>query len=447
MPSQFPPAQAAIVADVISGRPTDWPAPGEMHFRLVDDRLGTLDLGCDSGYVVSDYTFDFPDVRDVTYDNSLEDGQFDLTRYIGARAVKLKIVLRPTDSPAGLTDVRSEPAMRDALLKFLHPRARPTLYFSEHGDGARVRKIGLRGQDAPFTVSKPRFNELSVSWRAPRGYIYSCDTLCCYVPFAEAVQYVYALNFDNFGTAPAQWTAVLKGDIKNPRMFMLSTQEQLWLNYDTALTNRKYGGGTYGSMKYGGMPDPREAANRVVEIDSFTRSVRINGELIGHRYVNDQSTWFTIPPGPQTVLMTHTGAIRSGFPWAFWQPASSATQWGASKMRDVTTTSFPSSETVTNPNPPPDIFVNRMDRAALAADPVYGDGVFAGPAFLPGDYVTTLDGERTHYDGTAWQVGEVPWNNPPPFGRPPWAWTTRYDPATGLPTAGEIVFCCYPCYI
>ena len=95
-------AEISIIEDeIISGRPANWPSPGEMCFRLADDVLGTLDLSCDTGYVVRSYEFGSPEMREVTYPNALDDGNLDFTAFIGPRAVTLDMVLRNTANVNG----------------------------------------------------------------------------------------------------------------------------------------------------------------------------------------------------------------------------------------------------------------------------------------------------------------------------------------------------------
>ena len=288
----------------ISGRPVDWPVdPGKMHFRLQDAYLGKLDLSCDTGYVVREYDFGFPAVRDVVYDNSLDDGTYDLTRYVGDRAVSLDIVLRPTATSSSLALVRSEPVMRDELLRFAHPTVRPLLVFSEFGDGDRVRYLMLRGADASYAVSQPRFNEISVSWRAPRAYIQSFDIIYARLMFApEKLNQTYTVDVYNPGTAPAHWSMHVEGELSNPRITLNNPVDgnTLWVKYPLTLTGPS------------------------VDIDSYTKSVLVGGVLTGYRYLDDRSVWFRIPPGHSTLTLTHDGPARAGYPFARWQPDGGA---------------------------------------------------------------------------------------------------------------------------
>src|SRR5580765_1940614 len=102
--------------------PPEWPPPGKMHFRLLQDRLGALDLHCDEGYVVNAYNLGFPEIREVKLPNSLDDGTFDVTRFYGARVVSMDVTLK---SHTGITPVSPyiapESVLRDKLMGYLYP--------------------------------------------------------------------------------------------------------------------------------------------------------------------------------------------------------------------------------------------------------------------------------------------------------------------------------------
>lgn len=422
-----------IDSRIVSGRPEDWPAEGVMHFRLTEPRLGSLDLTCDTGYVVRSYEFGFPEIREVTFPNSLDDGTYDFTRYIGARSVSLDIVLRPTESPGSQHDVRIEAAMRDALLRFLHPWSRPRLLFSEHGD-TRVRFFNLRGSDAPITVSQPRFNEISASWRAPRGLIESLDVIYARLVFLEELRQSYVIAINNPGTAPSHWSIHIEGELAHPR-FTLNDTEKLSVTYDLT------------------------SGTGAVDIDSLTRSVFIGGAPLGYRYVADESTWFMIPPGRSTLTITHETVARLGYPFAHWQTDSQGAVWTVEDvvLHDATPRLLPTAGTF-------------ADLAALKASATYGDGHYTVPSyatydpahasfqdaysqtggFLPGDFVRLGDDSQAWYDPVAAQWRDGPMetiNLPAPEGAPPWAWSISVDPKTGEPPMSELIFYLHPAWI
>jgi hypothetical protein len=388
---------------ILSGRPEDWPAPGEMHFRLSDATLGNLDLSCDTGYIVRSYDLGFPEVREVSYAATLDDGTFDVTAFVGARSVSLDIVLRATDvSGHPLPSGPSETRMRDDLLKYLSPALRPVLMFSEHGDD-RVRAIVLRGSDAPISVSQPQFNSVSVSWRAPRGMIENTDVHRAYFTFDELLSAEYTILTENKGTVPAHWQLQISGDLESPHISIGDLH--LWLNYHI------------------------EPAG-VITIDSRTRTVRIGNVPVGYRYLDDKSDWFRIPPGFQEIHFSHDAVPRLGLPYAYWQPDASSvsashTAWAAIAISNVTATHLPSASSFGS-------------LAALKANPTSGDGHYGGPAFGPGNYVVLGDTSQAWYNSAIWIAGYMPYDNPSPIGAPPWIWTPSVDDGTGEPVVGEV---------
>ena len=388
---------------VLSGRPNDWPTEGEMHFRLIDTMLGTLDMSCDTGYVVRSYDLGFPEVREVSYPATLDDGTFDVTTYVGARSVSLDMVLRNTpDINALRAPTQSEAQMRDELLKFLSPSRRPIMLFSEHGDD-RVRMMMLRGADAPISVSQPRFNSVSVSWRAPKGLIESVDTHVARISFNEELDAEYHIHTINRGTVPAHWQLRISGDLESPHLSIGDLH--LWLNYHL---------------------EPAD----IITIDSRTRTVRVGDTPVGYRYLDDKSDWFRIPPGEQVIDFSHSAVPRLGYPYAVWQPDASPASaadsaWAAIETTNVTTTHLPSAATFPN-------------LASLKANITYGDGHYAGPEFEPGNYIRIGDTSQAWYNGSIWAAGYKPYNNPSPIGAPPWIWSPAIDDETGEPVTSLV---------
>jgi hypothetical protein len=280
--------------------PPEWPAPGKMHFRLLHDRLGRLDLDCDHGYVVTAYDLGFPDIRNVSINNSLDHGTFDVTRFFGARAVSLDVTLKPhTGLTPASSKIAPESMLRDKLTGYLYPGIRPTLVFSEHGDN-RVRQILLRGDSASFAVSRPDYNELNVSWIAPRGTFYSYDERCYLFRFGETSGEFMDLTIVNEGTVPVDWRASVSGWSIHPKLTLNGT-ETLSVEYDA---------------------EPGD----VIILDSYSRTITINGVPASYTYAGDASHWFQIPPGISTLRVEHKGGVSAfGYPYARWQePATGA---------------------------------------------------------------------------------------------------------------------------
>jgi hypothetical protein len=273
--------------------PTLWPQPGIMHFRLLEDRLGALDLDCDHGYVVQSYDLGFPTVREVIYNNSLDDGTFDVTRYHGPRTVTLDLALKPHSGPTpNSPPLPAESVLRDALLAYTHPSRRPTLLFSEHQD-SRVKRVMLRGTSATAAVTRANYNKVSLTWVAPRGVFRSYDERCYHFTFSSNTSDTQTYEIVNEGSSPSPWRCVLLGEAVKPR-FLLNGVPLLELNYTSS-------------------------AGDTIVIDSFSRTVTIDGVQTGFTYVGDSATWFPIPSGTSTLTIEQDSYTTEGYPYAYWQ--------------------------------------------------------------------------------------------------------------------------------
>lgn len=289
------PPVVTVATDPLRDRPpVDWPvAPGQMHFRLEDPVLGRLELLDDRGYIVREYDMGTPEIREVTYPNSFDDGTFDFTQFIGSRAVTLDVVLRPTEFIDGTGEQRSEPAMRDRLLAYAHPIRRPRLLYSEHGDD-RVKEIDLRAADFSASVTQPRFNSVNISWVAPRGYIQSNFTKCEEQVMGELAS-TREFFLINEGNMNAHWTLAIRGEVQMPI---------IWLDDERA---------TAIELEF------NSTVSDNILISSLERSVRVNGVRTGYKYLSDTSTWFTIPPGDHSISVSSSDYTRQGYPFAKWE--------------------------------------------------------------------------------------------------------------------------------
>jgi hypothetical protein len=277
--------------------PPDWPVgPGEMHFRLWEQDIGQLDLSCENGFVVREYDIAYPEIREVSYDNSLNDGTADLTQFFGSRAVSLDLTLRPTEFVSGQGAQWSESRMRDAVMRFLAPNRRPWLYYSEHGD-LRCRRILLRPASAGMAVSLPRFNQVAVGWIAPNPHIEGFFNKCTTVDL-DFTESTIDVDVENEGNIGADWTITIEGEMAKPE-FSVDGNSTMNLQLD------------YNAVR-----------GDTVVIRSHDRTVLVNGKPIGYKYVNDKSRWFRIPPGPHQFNVIHHGVIKEvgQFPDGAWAP-------------------------------------------------------------------------------------------------------------------------------
>lgn len=257
-----------------------------MRIALQEDTLGTLELDCASGYVVTQYDLGFPQPREVSYPRTLVDGVVDQTSHHGARTVSLTVTLNATrgSSPAQL---------RDRLAAYLHPGRRPTMLITEHND-VRERQIRLRASQFGIPIASPKFNAMSCSWIAYDGVVESQTLIQIQArPFdTNPAGREYPLTFDrdypdvlpsgshlvvNDGNTAAQWTINLYGNIVNPRLVL----------NDQAIRLTASGGLTL-------------ATNQLLVIDSRGKQVLYDGNPLTSalQYVDFlNSTWWLIPPG------------------------------------------------------------------------------------------------------------------------------------------------------
>jgi len=274
--------------------PANWPAPGKMHFRLTEPRLGQLDLDCDAGYVVSSYDLGFPAVREVSVPNSLDDGTYDISHFYGARSITLDVIVKPhTGLDATSSPTAAEAVLRDRLLAYMYPGVRPTLIFSEHQD-ARVKQVMLRGAQGSVAVNRRNYNKVTASWVAPRGALLSWDPQCYAYMFSSNTADTQSQTIHNNGSAPAHWQATLVGESIKPR-FILNGQQVLQLDYETSLGD-------------------------TIVIDSFSRTVTIDGVQTGYKYVGGNASWAQVPPGASTLTIEQDTYTVEGYPFAYWQP-------------------------------------------------------------------------------------------------------------------------------
>ena len=368
-------------------------------------------------------------MREVVYPNSLDDGIFDVTAFIGSRAVTLDMVLRNTVNANGTGGKLhpSESQMRDEVLQYISPQRRPFLIFSEHDDTyvdssnrvwSRVRYFVLRGSDAPISVARPQFNELSMSWVAPSGLMENVDYHQAVINFTEEdLDAEYRIHTHNGGSAPAWWTLTIDGDLESP-MLELDGTRRLWLNYHieepgTVIINSRLKTVTIES------PGPTGTIRRTV----------------GYRYLDDRSDWFRIPPGDHVISLTHKSVQRAGKPYAYWQvdPQVVAHE-GPSEWSKLTTT---------NRSADDDYLVEPekiADLLTLKNHPTLGDGKYSGEQFFAGDYVVLQDGNQVFYDGVpmptsntgVWAAGYKP------LSTEYWIWTPSIDDETGEPVRSVV---------
>lgn len=206
-----------------------------MSMYLTDDTLGRLDLGpmvmggglqdCNAdGYVVTNWIIGAPDVRAVVREKALGNGTDDDTRFLGARAVSVNVVV----------DVnKADPQLSlDRLEQYTKPRYRPRLHWTVPGS-TQERSMLVRGVSAPTSIQGRQAHVMSVSWVGPLGIIESPQQSSITInPGSDTEDgRTYDLDFDrvypfslgigdrlvvNAGTEVADWEATIFGSCEDP---------------------------------------------------------------------------------------------------------------------------------------------------------------------------------------------------------------------------------------
>lgn len=282
---------------------------------LVEDTLGSLDLGCDP-YTVMSLQIGSPAVRTVSRVRSLADGTYDDTRYLGARAVTVSLRLRNRSAACATVASPDMQTLIDRVTPYMNPRRRPTLMWQLPGS-QQVRAMVVRGESWPTAVEGPKFPVLPLSWVCPTGEILAGDadgTLteeCVTINPAGDTEagrhydeswladgtrgpYPFALPvggrlINNPGTATAHWRLTIHGAVTTP---------EFQINGVTVVFNRN-----------GGLDLP---AGQNVVMDTRARTILLNGQADVSRYdrVNyEEWTWDSIKLQPGPNVVRYDGAV------------------------------------------------------------------------------------------------------------------------------------------
>lgn len=198
---------------------------------LTHPSLGTLDLTCQDGFVVTEFSIGYPSVREVVTNKALADGTIDTTTYVGARAVTIAMRLDNTGCDPHITQ-----DLIDRIMPYMSPRIRPTLVYTidqNDPDPTHIRSLMLRGVDAPFTVNAPKALTLVCQWVASEPFTSALEDVCAVAEITEADEFgrTYDLDFDRnypasppvgitlftpIGNAPMDWTGTITSQLTDP---------------------------------------------------------------------------------------------------------------------------------------------------------------------------------------------------------------------------------------
>jgi hypothetical protein len=187
--------------------------------------LGTLDLGCDNGFVVIDMTIGHPDERPVTRKRAIGDGIIDDSTFLGGRSVTITLAIDDDYAPSM--------QLIDRLRAYMSPRIRTNLTYTLNDSPSDVKQLTLRGVNAPLSI-RPRNPQIIVTqWfsadpvqRSPFEEFLSIN------PFAfNEVGREYDLTFDrqyvpqppvgaafvvNDGNHPVPWYGRVLAEVEDP---------------------------------------------------------------------------------------------------------------------------------------------------------------------------------------------------------------------------------------
>lgn len=169
-----------------------------------------LDLNWLNGYVPQSIDLGFPDIRGNVQKRPSANGTYDYTRFFGASAVNIQVALESSGMPIPVSDRKLE----DALSRWLNPLRRSRLVWRAAGE-EDWRQVLVRGDDKnrKIALARTSFGNLSMVFRAPKGYSQSLEQFQKNLPFngAESGR-TYDLTFDRVYPASA---AVGVVDVEN----------------------------------------------------------------------------------------------------------------------------------------------------------------------------------------------------------------------------------------
>lgn len=197
---------------------------------LSDSTLGDLELRSAPFTVVS-FQIGPRTPREVRRNRALADGEFDDTKFSGARPFTL--ALRLNEKACNGETMQS---LLDLLLPYSNPRRRPTLKWSIPGSASDVRWSIVRGVGAPYVIAAPKHASVVCSFIAPTGEVLSdLVTLTLDPSGASELGRSYSVDrtYDrtypaslpvgdrlatNRGNARAHWRATIYGSCTNPTL-------------------------------------------------------------------------------------------------------------------------------------------------------------------------------------------------------------------------------------
>jgi hypothetical protein len=252
------------------------------------------------GLFLADLSAPWPAVRATTEPRTDGDGERDTTKFFGARACSLELLV--TQTPA---------AVHDELARFCHPASRPYLVVTDdEWTGPRRLRLRVDNIDDPIEAKlAPTARKIQAQWKVPDGVwedasevttVISADApstgglampVTMPATFADSTSAGAALVL-NAGAVPLHWIARLYGPCTAPQFTLDSAGLALVFKPTLVL-----GGGEY------------------LEIDSRERTAWANGDTSISRlnYLDyTVSTWWQLPVGENQVRYNPASGIGAG---------------------------------------------------------------------------------------------------------------------------------------
>lgn len=246
----------------------------------------TLDLMAETdGYRVSSFDVAFPTVREIVAALPTRDGDYDMTRLYGPRAVTVTGTLVPSDTG-------SRQHAQEALEWWCQPRLRPRVVYALDADMDPVW-LGIRGAQFTAPASDPSNSKFSVSWVA------SDPVARVLTPSQITVNPGATGTATNTGTYRAWPVLDLYGPCTNPAVTWVTPAA--------------------GAVVFTGLT---VAAGHYVTVDTNLQTAVVDGDpnQSVYRYVDFANTrWAGLEPGATTLGFTATTSsspARAVVSWA-----------------------------------------------------------------------------------------------------------------------------------
>lgn len=262
--------------------------------RLVDDSGATLFvLDSDTlpgSYVLTALDLGFPTAREATSPLSGQDGELDVTQYVGGRAITGEVALVTDDGSI------------DTLRGLMHPGRRMWLHVQKDA-WSQERRIRVRGAGVTAPMGPPPWTA-QLSWKAPGATFQDVTATSVTlnpaaqpgggIALPQAFPFAFqpglvpgASNLTVNGTANASPTIDIYGPCSDPLFRVVSTGAQL------SFTGLSIQAGSY------------------LHIDTAARTITLNNDPAQSQYNRldfGTSSWPVLPPGTPQVVFSPTSS-------------------------------------------------------------------------------------------------------------------------------------------